>query len=139
VNKLDKVYAALDQTRKTVCILQSIKATSKRSLVQQEQKKQLSKKCKRKQGEGASKISCAPFDESLTQLASSATESLRNWNWEASDELYPASHLEYEEEFCQHCHDHLALDVKISAQLGELHFLVKHAHNDAKFSLAKEE
>jgi len=47
VNKLDKVYAALDQTRKTVCILQSIKATSQRSLAQQEQKKQLSKKCKR--------------------------------------------------------------------------------------------
>ena len=51
----------------------------------------------------------------------SATELLRNWDWEAED-LYPASHLEYNEEICKHCHDLLAVDEKISTQLAELHF-----------------
>ena len=61
---------------------------------------------------------------------SSATELLPNWDWEAS-------HLEYNEELCKLCHDLLALDEKISAELAELHFHVKHAHNDAKSSMAK--
>eukprot|EP00590_Aulacoseira_subarctica_P003858 CAMPEP_0172421018 /NCGR_PEP_ID=MMETSP1064-20121228/7305_1 /TAXON_ID=202472 /ORGANISM="Aulacoseira subarctica , Strain CCAP 1002/5" /LENGTH=390 /DNA_ID=CAMNT_0013161213 /DNA_START=695 /DNA_END=1864 /DNA_ORIENTATION=- len=136
VNRLDRVFASLDKTRKTLSILCSLKEAAKRSLVKQstkqEKKYKTGKESKRKQG--ASQTSCDfPFDDELAKLASSATELLRNRDWDAEDS-HPASHLEYNEEFCKHCRDYLALDEKISAQLAELHFLVKHAHNDAKSS-----
>jgi hypothetical protein len=96
----------------------------KRSLVtqstKQEKKYKTGKESKRKQG--ASQASCDfPFDDELAKLVPSATELLRNWDWEAED-LHPASHLEYNEEICKHCHDLLAVDEKISTQLAELHF-----------------
>jgi hypothetical protein len=147
VNRLDRVYASLDSERKTKAILQSLEATKKRSLTKQStqiieslKKGEVKEKKKRRQGVGKATNYDANIADDFNMLASAATESLRNWNWISTDvdePDYPASHLIYEEVPCEHCLEHLGVDVKISSQLMELHYLIKHHHTEDKQNVSK--
>jgi hypothetical protein len=149
INRLDRVYASLDSERKTKAILQSITATKKRSVAVQSNKLSKSdsardimlQKQKRRQGVAKkSKSVSVDFVDMTALLAPAATASLRNWTWNTNDikeDDYPGRHLNYNEILCEHCKEHLNCDERISTQLADLHYLLRHIHTDSKFNVSK--
>jgi hypothetical protein len=98
-------------------------------------------KQKRRQGVAKkSKSVSVDFVDMTALLAPAATASLRNWTWNTNDikeDDYPGRHLNYNEILCEHCKEHLNCDERISTQLADLHYLLKHIHTDSKFNVSK--
>jgi hypothetical protein len=150
INRLDRVYVSLDSERKTKAILQSITATKKRSVAIQSNKlsksdsagNEMLQKQKRRQGVAKkSKSVSGEFIDMTALLAPAATIVLRNWTWTSNDikeDDYPGLHMNYNEILCGHCKEHLNCDERISSQLADLHYLLRHVHTDSKLMYLKQ-
>ncbi len=133
--------------------MQSLEATKKRSpnkqrkqIIESLKKGEMKKKKKRRQGGGNTTNNDVIIADDFNMLALAATESLWNWNWnwnwistDVEEPDYLASHLIYEELPCEHCLEHLGVDMKISSHLMELHYLIKHHHTEDKQNQANNE